>query len=893
MLRRFPRMFALLGLVLLGTIAATTGPALAQDPGEQRRPTADELLTNHRALLALKKEMLWAGAKRHFVREDLKARASRGDKKARKTLAGLKARRPVEEAGTPAATAPASTQAAWGVNGRGESPLASLVIPTNVRANNPTGDGASAGQSEESICALGDYVMAAWNDGQGFVVAGNGQGVAVSADGGATFTDLGNPPIPSGFPSWQWTSDPVVAVDESSGRFFYCGLADADAANNAIGIAYCHFTGSTFAWDGAVSVRTAASASVFLDKQWIAVDPATHNVYITNTTFTATDWIDFYRSTDGGLTWSAATQISSASDNGFVQGSRVQVGPNGEVHTMWNAVDQTTADDNYRYRKSTNQGVSFAAEVTATKYYANFGTGAPGFNRERGIQFAGMAVDRTNGPHRGRVYLSWAEGFNHQDESFTGAAKSEVENNNFASRATPFTLPATLRGALASSSDLDWYSVSLTAGQSIACWVDSIPTNIGYTFRVLAPNPDSLQRLSYGGDLTVNTSGSQAFILYTAPVAGTYYVRMAGISGITTNRQYRIRVVQANRNVGLERGRDQRDVFTNYSDDGVTWSTPVRVNTEGVGFDDFLPEIAVASDGNPYCFWFDFRDDGFGSRAHQYLSRSIDGGATWEPNQRLTSFQTNFTTEPVNIAPNMGDYQGIGASARRLHAAWADGRDADVNTYTAAVLTDHDIAFCQADTTVSANTAGGFHWTLSNPNTFYDNTYTVTVSSARNWPGFGSPAAVPVASLANTPYVKAFSVPDTAASGVNQVCLTMTNANGTIVRQCCTNVTVVGNSVGVGNGALAFGLQQNTPNPTSGRTRIGFTLPRAGRVSLHVYDLAGARVRTLVDGDRPAGVQTVDWDGRDDAGHAVKAGAYFYKLEGFGQSAQRRLVIVR
>jgi photosystem II stability/assembly factor-like uncharacterized protein len=74
-------------------------------------------------------------------------------------------------------------------------------------------------------------------------------------------------------------------------------------------------------------------------------------------------------------------------------------------------------------------------------------------------------------------------------------------------------------------------------------------------------------------------------------------------------------------------------------------------------------------------------------------------------------------------------------------------------------------------------------------------------------------------------------------------------------------------------------LHQSTPNPFGARTSIGFTLARAGRARLGVFDLAGRRVRTLADGEHGAGRHDVAWDGRDDAGRAVRAGSYRYRLE--------------
>ena len=81
--------------------------------------------------------------------------------------------------------------------------------------------------------------------------------------------------------------------------------------------------------------------------------------------------------------------LSSAADAGLVQGSRVAVGPNGEVHAVWSALETDPAidTDHFRYRRSTDFGASFGPELTCANFVSNFGTGAPGFNRNRGITF--------------------------------------------------------------------------------------------------------------------------------------------------------------------------------------------------------------------------------------------------------------------------------------------------------------------------------------------------------------------------------------------------------------------------------------------------------------------------------------------------------------------------
>lgn len=83
------------------------------------------------------------------------------------------------------------------------------------------------------------------------------------------------------------------------------------------------------------------------------------------------------------------------------------------------------------------------------------------------------------------------------------------------------------------------------------------------------------------------------------------------------------------------------------------------------------------------------------------------------------------------------------------------------------------------------------------------------------------------------------------------------------------------------------------PNPFHPRTAIRFGLPAGGPVRVSVYDLAGRRVRGLVDGWREAGWHRVEWDGRSDAGRPLGSGVYFCLLEAAGGSEVARLTLVR
>ncbi len=83
------------------------------------------------------------------------------------------------------------------------------------------------------------------------------------------------------------------------------------------------------------------------------------------------------------------------------------------------------------------------------------------------------------------------------------------------------------------------------------------------------------------------------------------------------------------------------------------------------------------------------------------------------------------------------------------------------------------------------------------------------------------------------------------------------------------------------------------PNPFRANTVIRFGLPSAVVTRLAIYDLAGRRVRNLVDGRLVAGWHRAEWDGRSDAGRPMLSGVFFCRLEAAGASEITRLTLVR
>lgn len=124
------------------------------------------------------------------------------------------------------------------------------------------------------------------------------------------------------------------------------------------------------------------------------------------------------------------------------------------------------------------------------------------------------------------------------------------------------------------------------------------------------------------------------------------------------------------------------------TDGGATWSTPRRLNDDAVagGVDQFQPQLAAAPNGRIAAVWFDRRlpcpdlpwipRENVG-RANfcidTYMARSHDGGATWEPNVRVSAQTWDWSISLPMVNPTtgfIGDYQGLASTADADIAFW-------------------------------------------------------------------------------------------------------------------------------------------------------------------------------------------------------------------------------
>ena len=90
------------------------------------------------------------------------------------------------------------------------------------------------------------------------------------------------------------------------------------------------------------------------------------------------------------------------------------------------------------------------------------------------------------------------------------------------------------------------------------------------------------------------------------------------------------------------------------------------------------------------------------------------------------------------------------------------------------------------------------------------------------------------------------------------------------------------------NTPVDYKLSQNYPNPFNPTTKISFSLPKSGFVSLKVYDILGKEVANLVNSNMNVGSYSYEFNASN-----LTSGIYFYKLESNGFMETKKMMLIK
>ena len=85
-----------------------------------------------------------------------------------------------------------------------------------------------------------------------------------------------------------------------------------------------------------------------------------------------------------------------------------------------------------------------------------------------------------------------------------------------------------------------------------------------------------------------------------------------------------------------------------------------------------------------------------------------------------------------------------------------------------------------------------------------------------------------------------------------------------------------------------FSLYQNYPNPFNPSTEIRYDVPKAGNVTMKVFDESGKAIYTLVNGYKNSGTYSVKFDAS-----SLASGVYYYTMESGGNILSKKMVLIK
>ena len=145
-------------------------------------------------------------------------------------------------------------------------------------------------------------------------------------------------------------------------------------------------------------------------------------------------------------------------------------------------------------------------------------------------------------------------------------------------------------------------------------------------------------------------------------------------------------------------GSDAGDIYyIRSTDGGVTFSVPLKLNTDSGTAKQWQPNLSVSPTGTVFATWYDTRNGGSCTKGvntpcYQMFSReSTEDGVTWQADMPLSDVISPLPAQPDPgiVACYAGDYDYGSAQTAAHYSSWVDGRVAISGTQQQDAFTDH------------------------------------------------------------------------------------------------------------------------------------------------------------------------------------------------------------
>ncbi len=352
------------------------------------------------------------------------------------------------------------------------------------------------------------------------------------------------------------------------------------------------------------------------------------------------DWLGTYSSTDGGASWTRGLIPVTGVLAGFDAASDPSVVFDGSGNVYYaglafNIQSGTPVNGSVFVSKSTDGGVSFSQTTLVSAESSRV------FNDKPLV-----TVDSSTG----KLFVSWT-----RFTSSRGDIMVSYSSNGGLSFSTPLRV---------STSALNQGSVPVVG-----------PSGVFVVWNDLANHRIVTARSTNGG------------VSFSAPTVVSSYVPLPSPfsnSRFRTNNNPAATVDSTNGNVYVswaDYRRGNADIFFSRStNNGASWTPPLRVNDDNSTSDQFFPWMASSS-GQLNIVFYDRRLDSNNHLMDVFSAQSIDHGSSFTTNIRVSDVSSNPDAVLFGNGESfIGDYIGVASHGGKAYSAWTDMRDVTVSS---------------------------------------------------------------------------------------------------------------------------------------------------------------------------------------------------------------------